>query len=117
MLENEWGQAVRSRAEWVAILEKQERSGKTMAGFCREQSIGYFQFLYRRKTLRKSNPSLGMTESSQSGSRFIPIKVEEGTSFRLRFPMGLVLESDRIPPAEWIVDIATAWTIRGVTRC
>lgn len=112
MTENKSGRVVRSKAKWAAIVEEQERSGESAAKFCREQSICYHHFLYRRKTFKKSNQSLTMAGSSQTASLskgFIPIKVEEGASVRLRFPAGLVLESDRFPSAAWVVEVARRW--------
>jgi hypothetical protein len=105
------GKAVRSRAEWAAVVEAQERSGESAARFCPEQSLCYSQFLYRRKALKKRSQSLAMSGSLRgvSVSGFIPVKVEEGGGVRLRFPQGPVLESDRLPSAAWLVEVARRW--------
>ena len=110
MMENGPCRAVRSKAEWVAILEDQERSSKSAARFCREQAICYHQFIYRRKALKKKSRSLAMSGSpcGVPVSGFIPIRVEEGAGVRLRFP-GLVLEIDRVPSAAWVVEVARRW--------
>lgn len=103
----------RSKAEWAAVLEAQERSGESASRFCGEQGISYKQFLYRRRVHKKSSRPLAMGGSSRvmSVSRgFLPIHVDESVGIRLRFPMGLVLESDRIPSAAWVVEVARRWT-------
>ncbi len=113
MLENLSSRAVRSRAEWAAVIEAQERSGASGVRFCREQGIVYNQFLYRRRVFKKSNRSLAMAVSSRGKSvsgGFIPVHVGEGTGVRLRFPMGLILESDQFPSAAWVVEVARRWT-------
>jgi hypothetical protein len=110
---------VRSKAEWAAIIEGQERSGESAARFCREQDLCYNQFLYRRKTLKKRSRSLAMSGSPRgvSVSGFIPIRVEEGAGVRLRFPMGLMLESDQLPSAAWLVEVARRWEDGENFRC
>jgi hypothetical protein len=120
MITNEPGRVTRSKPEWAAIIEEQERSGESAAGFCRERAIRYSQFLYRRKTLSKKRQSLTMPGSPRGVSvpgSFIPIRVEAGTSIRLRFPMGLVLESDHLPSAAWVVELARLWVNREDSPC
>ena len=102
----------RSKAEWAAILEAQEKAGESASRFCNEQGISYKQFLYRRRVFKKSHRPAMTTASSRSvmvSGGFIPIHVNEGASIRLRFPMGLVLESDRVPSAAWVVEVARRW--------
>lgn len=103
----------RSKAEWVAVLEAQERSGESALRFCGEQGISYKQFLYRRRVHKKSSRPLAMEGSSRimSVSRgFLPIQVNESAGIRFRFPMGLILESDGVPSAAWVVEVARRWT-------
>jgi hypothetical protein len=113
----------RRRTEWQAILEAQERSGESAAGFCRGQGIGYKQFLYRRRTIRprsEGRHELALSRRAVSRARsgaFLPIQPVESGGIRLRFPMGLILESDRIPPPGWVVEIAAEWAAREATRC
>lgn len=120
MLENGPSRAVRSRAEWAAIIGEQERSGDSARSFCREQAICYKQFLYRRRTLKKSGLSLakqppfgvamaGSFRAMSISGRFTPLQVEESASVRLRFPKGLILETDCVPSAAWVVEVAKRW--------
>jgi len=110
----------RSRAEWAAIMATQEASGKSGAGFCREQGISYKQFLYRRRVLAKNYSSSAMERSSRGvtvSGRFIPIHVNDSSGVRLRFPMGLVLESDRVPAPAWVVEVARRWAHGEGSSC
>jgi len=114
-MEKVTGRVVRSEAEWKAIFEAQGRSRRSAAGFCREQGIDYGHFLYhRRKTLTDGGRALVVSRSGgvmpvARKRGFIPIRVEEPCGIRLRFPCGLALEADRIPPAAWVADVARRW--------
>lgn len=108
---------------WPAIVEAQARSPQSAAGFCREQGIPYSTFLYHRKKIRKmpgrSLAIAGSTgfipEARQRG--FIPIRVEGGSGIRFRFPGGLLLESDQLPSAAWVVEVAGRWGMAKGGSC
>lgn len=126
MMNDVSSRVVRSRAEWTAVIKAQEKSGESALRFCRERGIDRNQFFYRRKVLKKSDqsstkqPHFGVAVSSRGMSvsgGFIPIHVEEGAGVRLRFPMGLVLESDRVPSAAWVVEVARRWAIGEESSC
>ncbi len=103
---------VRSGAEWQAIIEAQARSQRTAAGFCREQEIEYKQFLYHRNKIRKrGGKHLAMTVPASAFPRarqrgFIPIMVEARVGVRIYFSRGFKVESDELPPAAWVAEVA-----------
>jgi len=115
------GRVVRSKVEWTAIIEAQERAGISAAGFCSQHNISYKNFLYHRgKVLKKSSRALAIARSagidSIAGRRvFIPVRVNEDSGIRLRFPRGLVLETDELPPASWVAEVGRQWI--GVESC
>ena len=117
------GRVVRSEAEWKAIVEAHEMSKRSAAGFCREHGIAYEQFLYhRRRYLTKgegalvvSGPGGGAPVVRRRG--FLPVRVEDSCCVRLKFPRGLVLETDRIPSAAWVVEVAVRWVGAEVDPC
>lgn len=117
------GRVVRLEAEWKAIFEAQGISKRSAAGFCREQGIDYKQFLYHRRKLRTGSMKAQTVSRScgvipvSLGQSFIPVRVEESCGMRLRFPGGLVLESERIPPAAWVVEVARRWLGAEVAPC
>lgn len=117
------GRVVRSAAEWAAVVEAQERSRRSAAGFCREHGIAYEHFLYhRRKRHRNGNEALAIARSAgvmpvARPRGFIPIKVDEDVGIRIRFPRGLVLESDQLPPAAWVADVAWRFATSEVAPC
>jgi len=114
---------VRSEAAWQAIFEAQERSHRSGAGFCREQGIEYKQFLYHRHKLRKRRGKQLATMASSGAMPvvrqrgFIPIRVEGRCGVRLQFSRGLVLESDQLPPAAWVVEVAERWRGGAAASC
>lgn len=111
MAENESGRGVRLRAEWAAVIEAQERSCRSAKSYCVEQGISYSNFLYHRRNHRERLQGIsGSSRAVSVSGGFIPIHVNESAGIRLRFPMGLVLESDRIPSAAWVVEVARRWT-------
>ena len=111
MAENESGRGVRSRAEWAAVIEAQERSCRSAKSYCVKQGISYSSFLYHRKNHRGRLRDIdGSSRAMSVSGGFIPIHVNDSAGVRLRFPMGLVLESDRIPSAAWMVEVARRWT-------
>lgn len=120
-MEEATGRVERSEEEWEAIIEEQGKSKGSAAGFCKGQGIVYNHFLYHRsKILKKSGEALAMASSAGAASGggrrgFIPIRVEGCSGIRLRFSGGLVLESDGIPSAAWVVEIARRW-INGKER-
>lgn len=114
-MDPEIGEVVMSRDDWVAIIQEQARSGRTAAGFCRDRGITYTNFLYHRgKILRKRGQSPAPTESGSAVSLvrskgFIPIRIGGRCGIRLCFPRGLVVESDQLPEAAWLVEVAERW--------
>jgi hypothetical protein len=63
-------------SDWSARLSEWRISGKSGAVWCRDNGIGYYQFQYWQKKLRKaSQPAL-------KTGQFVPLKVAS-TSLRL----------------------------------
>lgn len=121
-MENNEIRTRRTREEWAAIVEAQERSGESATSFCRQRGINCGQFWYWRKISKTKSevaeePSVSRALSLTKPGAFIPVKLGESGSIRFRFPGGLVLESDRIPPAGWVVDLVAEWNSREVTQC
>jgi len=114
---------VRSEAAWQAIFEAQERSHWSGAGFCREHGIEYKQFLYHRHKIRKRRGKQLATVAPAGAvpvvrhRGFIPIRIEGSCGVRLHFSRGLVLESDQLPPAAWVVEVAERWMGGAVASC
>lgn len=117
------GGVVSLERDWEGIVEAQARSQQSAVVFCREHGIAYHTFLYHRKKVqRMSGRSLTMAGSvgviSTGGQRgFIPMRVERGSGIRLHFPRGLMLESDQLPTAAWVVEIARRWNGGEVGEC
>lgn len=109
------GKVVRAKTDWATLVEACEKSGQSAAVFCRERGIAYSLFLYHRGKILKmrhgvqsiARSSLGMSISRTGG--FIPVRVDESCYIRFQFPTGLILESERIPPASWVVEVALRW--------
>ncbi|MBI4739678.1 hypothetical protein HY772_09155 [Candidatus Woesearchaeota archaeon] len=113
-----WG--IRPAAEWEEILKTQRGSHLSVVKFCREQDINYKQFLYVRGKIRKnSGRSLVVARSSGiTRSRgFIPISLMGGGNIRLRFPHGLELTSDELPPSAWVVEVTRSLVGGGGEPC
>ena len=131
---------VRAEADWVALVEACEKSGVSAAVFCRGQSVAYSLFLYHRsKILKKRGRSLlearGEIVPSRRGlgifpvvgkrRAFIPVQVSESRNVRLKFPRrgelaesrGLVLESNELPNASWLVEVALRWNDAEGSSC
>lgn len=104
--------AVRDVEWWRAIVAAQGSAKQSAASYCRGQEINYNQFRYYRNKFRKelaTQPGLTQSVFVTPVSRrksFIPVCVEEGRGVRLKFPQGLILESDVLPPAAWLIKIA-----------
>lgn len=127
------GKVRRTEAEWQGIVEAAKRSGTTGSGYCRAQGIDYRQFLYhRRKILPKNAGALATSgrrvsvpASVMAPRAFIPIEVGRRCSsvgsgrlgVRLEFPCGLVLGSEELPPAAWLVEVAARWAGGEVGPC
>ncbi|MFH0798944.1 MAG: hypothetical protein V2A66_02040 [Pseudomonadota bacterium] len=122
-MEKVTGRVMRSEAEWKAIFEAQRISNRSAAGFCREHGIDYGHFLYhRRKILTDDGLALAVLRSggvvpAVRDRGFIPIRVEDPCGMRLRFPRGLILEADRIPPAAWVAELAARWVGAEAAPC
>jgi hypothetical protein len=112
---------VRLEREWRGIIEAQARSQRSAAGFCREHGITYHAFLYhRRKIQKKSGQSVAIAEPAgviPAGRGFIPVRVERGCGIRLHLPGGLLLESDQLPAAAWVVEVAGRWGMAKGGSC
>lgn len=115
---------IRPVAEWDAIFEAQKASHQTAARYCREQGIDYKQFLYLRKKdqRRQSTQSLMIAGSAGIASTvrqrgFMKVMVEKSCGIRLRFPRGLVVESDSLLPAMWVTEVARRWICEGNEPC
>ena len=114
---------MRTEVEWRGIFEIHAKSHQSIARFCREHDIFYKHFLYyRKKYLKKNCQSIAIAKAASAPPvaqqrGFIPIRVEGGYGIRLRFSRGLVLESDALPSAAWLVDVATRWAGCEVSPC
>lgn len=114
-MEKAAGGTLELRKDWKAIVGAQARSQQTAADFCRTHGVIYSTFLYHRgKILKKQGLALvaarlvgAVPVTPQRG--FIPVRVEGSCGLRLRFPRGLVMESDRLPPAAWVAEVAARW--------
>lgn len=114
---------VRPETEWEAIFEAEAGSHLSGAKFCRGQGIDYKQFLYHRNRIRKKEAghlAVMVSAAAASNARrrgFIPINVAGSGSVRVCFPHGLMLESDGLPPAGWIVEAALRWKDAEISTC
>lgn len=110
---------VRGVAEWEEILKAQQESHLSAVKFCKGQDINYEQFLYvRGKICKTSSRSLVVAETSggvpATRSRgFIPVSVVRVGKIRLRFPRGVELTSEELPPAEWVTEVTRGLVGRG----
>jgi hypothetical protein len=100
----------REERDWAAIVKAQASSQQTAADFCREQDLSYSTFLYHRSKIQKRASSSAIVRSTSGipavrPPGFIRMQVE-GCSNRLCFPGGVVLESDQLPEAGWVVEVA-----------
>jgi hypothetical protein len=117
------GDEVGAGRDWAGIVEAQGRSQQSAVGFCRVHGIAYHTFLYhRRKAQKVSGQSLTIARSAgvRPGARqggFIPVRVERGYGVRLQFPGGVVLESDGLPAAAWVVEVAGRWVMAKGGSC
>ena len=124
--------ASRTREEWQGLIEEYVKRGHTMSSFCRERGIEYKDFLYHRgNILKKSSDRLserrcaGLVPRRGVGSvaiqrhgAFKPVHVvAESRGVRLKFARGLVLESDELPDATWLVEVALRWNDAEVSPC
>ena len=73
---------------WRKILEKQARSGLTVAEFCRREELSQASFYQWRKKLRAEEPN--------SGS-FIPLAVLGSSTVSVDLPCGAVV---RVPAGD-----------------
>jgi hypothetical protein len=109
--------------DWVGIVAAQEKWDGSMASFCRARSISYNTFLYHRARIHKLRNRRVLPKGSGAlvpltrERGFIPIRVEGANAIRLRFPGGLVLESEVLPPAGWVVEVAQRWNGEGESSC
>jgi hypothetical protein len=114
---------VRTEGDWLALVEACKKSGVSAAVFCRGQGVSYPLFLYHRSKILKKRgeilPSRGLGIFPTAGGRraFIPVQVSEGRSVRLKFPRGLVLESNELPNASWLVEVAWRWNELETSLC
>lgn len=117
------GKVVRTEADWAALVDACERAGQSAAVFCKGQGVSYSLFLYyRRKILKKrfdvqSIARLAVGAPIPRAVSFIPVRIESRAGMRLKFPMGLVLESDEILPASWVAEVTLRWTGAGGSSC
>lgn len=108
----------RLASEWAAIFEAQSRSGRSAAKYCRDEGIPYKQYLYIRKKERQSKMSLAIAASEPvvpaiRNRGFVPVMIERGSLMRVKFPRGMVVESEGILPASWVVEAAERWLRMG----
>ena len=109
--------------DWVGIVEAQGQWGGSMASFCRAQSIPYNTFLYHRARIHKLRNRRLLPKGSGAlvpltrERSFVPIRVEGSAGIRVRFPGGLVVESEVLPPAGWVVEVAQYWQGEGELSC
>jgi hypothetical protein len=109
----------RTVEEWSAIFDAQAGSGRSASKYCREHEISYKQFLYCRRKVRNGHKAQSLT-IAEAGSRsvlrregFVPVAVKQGPAMKLKFPRGLVVESDGMLSASWVVEAAERWLRMG----
>lgn len=103
------GKVVRTEADWAALVEAHKSSGQSAAVFCRGQGIAYSLFLYRRRKILKMRQGVQAGKPVSRTGGFMPVRIDENCGLRFRFPTGLQLESEGIPPASWVVEVALRW--------
>lgn len=104
---------VPSGEEWAAIVREQAGSHQSAADFCRNHGITYSTFLYHRDKILKKKALVLRQSGAVPAVRskgFIPITIEGRGGLRLRFPRGLVVESDGLPEASWLMEVVHLWT-------
>lgn len=108
---------VRTKTDWAALVDAHKRSGWSAAVFCRGQGIAYSLFLYHRRKILKMRQGVQSGKTVFRTGGFIPVRIDESCGLRFRFPTGLVLESERIPPASWVVEVALKWAMTKDAPC
>lgn len=85
------------RAKWRALIQEQQRSGKTTAGFCREHGVSPPQFFWWKRRLGEGAPA-----------EFVEVKLASAPELevRLRSGRGLVLRPGI--DLAWVREVAAA---------
>ena len=108
----------KTRQEWAEIMEAQAKSGRSAAGYCREHEIDYKRFLYHRKRARRAaRPIQGENLKTSGIPSFIPISIPQSGSIRIILAKGVVLESDRLPDVDWLIEFTAKLSEGGKVAC
>jgi hypothetical protein len=94
----------RKLAEWRQRLQRFEKSGLTVAGFCARERVSVPTFWYWR---RKQNGAASVSRATPAV--FSPVEVVGGRSVSLRLPSGAVLDipEDRPDLVRVVIEAAT----------
>lgn len=96
------------RAMWVESIEAWQRSGLSVAAFCRAEDLNYPQFVYWQRALRATK-STGITSSM-----LVPVRLDAASSsaLELALPNGLRLRVPAGFPCNEVITLA-----RGLYSC
>ena len=72
----------RRETQWRKLVRRQDRSGLTVRGYCRENNLPESAFYYWRRELLRRDGARGETEQKQSkrpsaSAAFVPVRVAE----------------------------------------
>jgi hypothetical protein len=87
--------------DWSLLVGRQEKSGKSIAAFCREVGVSYGSFHYWRKRLG-SKRGVSTTVESSFTELVVP---RENPKLTLHFPSGIKLEIDGFVDTVWLREI------------
>jgi transposase-like protein len=97
--------ARRSRAYWVELVARWQRSGESYRRFAEAQGVSVHTLQYWVYKLRDEAPELRRTPQlafvEVEGD--VPLRAEPAC--RLRLAQGLVLELTELPPAAWLREL------------
>jgi transposase-like protein len=99
-----------TRNRWAALIARWRDSGMSMAAFCREHELSYFQFVRWRRRLER--------ETSSSPLTLIPILRAApvgGGAIVVRLPDGVAVEV--APGFDFAVVVAVMQALQGSAWC
>ena len=82
-----------SREQWRDLIAEQERSGVTVAEFCRLKDVAEASFYQWRRKL-SSEQKAGQAKTPNSESPFVPVSIKGTTEVEIALPCGATL---RVP--------------------
>lgn len=86
------------RAKWRALIQEQQRSGETAAGFCRERGMSPPRFFWWKRRLREGSPVAAFVEVKLAAASELEVRLVGGRTLLLR--PGIELE--------WVREVAAA---------